>query len=157
MAVSVWLCLHYVSHSSSLYFNSSALFLNPSDSYHNEGIVNLKSSLGDCVAQILVCRDLTFDPFRHDQWPKLSDDSGHIQVPLSVCVCVCVFSSFLSSLTLWHSVFSAQMAGLLCEEEGPGADNVKYCGYCKHHYNKMVRWTTVEGVQNDVLAQNMAK
>lgn len=31
------------------------------------------------------------------------------------------------------------MAGLLCEEEGPGADNVKYCGYCKHHYNKMVR------------------
>lgn len=34
------------------------------------------------------------------------------------------------------------MAGLLCEEEGPGADNVKYCGYCKHHYNKMVRRTT---------------
>lgn len=36
-------------------------------------------------------------------------------------------------------VFSAQMAGLLCEEEGPEADNVKYCGYCKHHYNKMVK------------------
>ncbi|CAG06148.1 unnamed protein product, partial [Tetraodon nigroviridis] len=34
-------------------------------------------------------------------------------------------------------VTCAQMAGLLCEEEGPGADNVKYCGYCKHHYNKM--------------------
>jgi hypothetical protein len=31
------------------------------------------------------------------------------------------------------------MAGLLCEEEGPEADNVKYCGYCKHHYIKMVR------------------
>ncbi|XP_035767397.1 protein AF-17-like [Neolamprologus brichardi] len=30
-----------------------------------------------------------------------------------------------------------KMAGLLCEEEGPEADNVKYCGYCKHHYNKM--------------------
>lgn len=45
----------------------------------------------------------------------------------SVCVCVS------------PSVPSAQMAGLLCEEEGPGADNVKYCGYCKHHYNKMVR------------------
>ncbi|KAG2461097.1 AF17 protein, partial [Polypterus senegalus] len=32
---------------------------------------------------------------------------------------------------------SAQMAGLLCEEEGLEADNVKYCGYCKYHYNKM--------------------
>uniref|UniRef100_A0A8C6KTT9 MLLT6, PHD finger containing n=1 Tax=Nothobranchius furzeri TaxID=105023 RepID=A0A8C6KTT9_NOTFU len=36
-------------------------------------------------------------------------------------------------------VTCAQMAGLLCEEEGPEADNVKYCGYCKHHYNKMVK------------------
>ncbi|XP_035493316.2 protein AF-17 [Scophthalmus maximus] len=34
-------------------------------------------------------------------------------------------------------VTCAQMAGLLCEEEGPEADNVKYCGYCKHHYNKL--------------------
>ncbi|XP_047434793.1 protein AF-17-like isoform X2 [Mugil cephalus] len=34
-------------------------------------------------------------------------------------------------------VTCAQVAGLLCEEEGPEADNVKYCGYCKHHYNKM--------------------
>lgn len=50
----------------------------------------------------------------------------HISAP-RVCVCVSL------------PVPSAQMAGLLCEEEGPGADNVKYCGYCKHHYNKMVR------------------
>ncbi|XP_028830579.1 protein AF-17-like isoform X2 [Denticeps clupeoides] len=34
-------------------------------------------------------------------------------------------------------VTCAQMAGLLCEEEGPEADNVKYCGYCKYHYSKM--------------------
>ncbi|CAM9273330.1 unnamed protein product [Lampetra fluviatilis] len=34
-------------------------------------------------------------------------------------------------------VTCAQMAGLLCEEEGVGADNVKYCGYCKYHYSKM--------------------
>uniref|UniRef100_A0A3Q0T8N8 MLLT6, PHD finger containing n=1 Tax=Amphilophus citrinellus TaxID=61819 RepID=A0A3Q0T8N8_AMPCI len=39
-------------------------------------------------------------------------------------------------------VTCAQMAGLLCEEEGPEADNVKYCGYCKHHYNKMVKNAT---------------
>lgn len=34
--------------------------------------------------------------------------------------------------------FSAQMAGLLCEEEVLEVDNVKYCGYCKYHFNKMV-------------------
>ncbi|XP_066196242.1 protein AF-17, partial [Sylvia atricapilla] len=32
---------------------------------------------------------------------------------------------------------SAQMAGLLCEEEVLEVDNVKYCGYCKYHFNKM--------------------
>lgn len=30
------------------------------------------------------------------------------------------------------------MAGLLCEEEVLEVDNVKYCGYCKYHFNKMV-------------------
>lgn len=39
------------------------------------------------------------------------------------------------------------MAGLLCEEEGPGADNVKYCGYCKHHYNKMVSRRTTSAIE----------
>ncbi|XP_027554704.1 protein AF-17 isoform X4 [Neopelma chrysocephalum] len=29
------------------------------------------------------------------------------------------------------------MAGLLCEEEVLEVDNVKYCGYCKYHFNKM--------------------
>lgn len=29
--------------------------------------------------------------------------------------------------------------GLLCEEEGNGADNVQYCGYCKYHFSKLVR------------------
>lgn len=37
-------------------------------------------------------------------------------------------------------MFSAQMAGLLCEEEVLEVDNVKYCGYCKYHFNKMVRF-----------------
>uniref|UniRef100_A0A8C3SMT8 MLLT6, PHD finger containing n=1 Tax=Chelydra serpentina TaxID=8475 RepID=A0A8C3SMT8_CHESE len=35
-------------------------------------------------------------------------------------------------------VTCAQMAGLLCEEEVLEVDNVKYCGYCKYHFNKMV-------------------
>ncbi|KAH1174175.1 protein AF-17 isoform X1 [Mauremys mutica] len=34
-------------------------------------------------------------------------------------------------------VTCAQMAGLLCEEEVLEVDNVKYCGYCKYHFNKM--------------------
>uniref|UniRef100_A0A671MJ32 Protein AF-10-like n=1 Tax=Sinocyclocheilus anshuiensis TaxID=1608454 RepID=A0A671MJ32_9TELE len=36
-------------------------------------------------------------------------------------------------------VTCAQFAGLLCEEQGSDADNVKYCGYCKYHYSKLVR------------------
>ncbi|XP_074261036.1 protein AF-10 isoform X5 [Saimiri boliviensis] len=44
---------------------------------------------------------------------------------------------------LFYSLFrmivtiSAQFAGLLCEEEGNGADNVQYCGYCKYHFSKL--------------------
>uniref|UniRef100_A0A8C3Q7I3 MLLT10 histone lysine methyltransferase DOT1L cofactor n=1 Tax=Geospiza parvula TaxID=87175 RepID=A0A8C3Q7I3_GEOPR len=34
-------------------------------------------------------------------------------------------------------VTCAQFAGLLCEEEGSGADNVQYCGYCRYHFNKL--------------------
>ncbi|KTG46286.1 hypothetical protein cypCar_00025095 [Cyprinus carpio] len=36
-------------------------------------------------------------------------------------------------------VTCAQFAGLLCEEQGSDADNVKYCGYCKYHYSKLVK------------------
>uniref|UniRef100_A0A673G3R1 MLLT10 histone lysine methyltransferase DOT1L cofactor n=1 Tax=Sinocyclocheilus rhinocerous TaxID=307959 RepID=A0A673G3R1_9TELE len=37
-------------------------------------------------------------------------------------------------------VTCAQFAGLLCEEQGSDADNVKYCGYCKYHYSKLLYW-----------------
>lgn len=36
-------------------------------------------------------------------------------------------------------VTCAQSAGLLCEEAGNYMDNVKYCGYCQYHYQKIVR------------------
>uniref|UniRef100_A0A8D8YAF8 Protein AF-10 n=2 Tax=Cacopsylla melanoneura TaxID=428564 RepID=A0A8D8YAF8_9HEMI len=36
-------------------------------------------------------------------------------------------------------VTCAQTQGLLCEEAGNYLDNVKYCGYCSHHYSKLVR------------------
>ncbi|XP_049885478.1 protein AF-10 isoform X3 [Pectinophora gossypiella] len=35
-------------------------------------------------------------------------------------------------------VTCAQSLGLLCEEAGNYLDNVKYCGYCQHHYGKLV-------------------
>ncbi|XP_053206156.1 protein AF-17-like isoform X2 [Panonychus citri] len=34
-------------------------------------------------------------------------------------------------------VTCAQAAGLLCEEAGNFNDNVKYCGYCAYHYQKL--------------------
>lgn len=34
-------------------------------------------------------------------------------------------------------VTCAQGLGLLCEEAGNYLDNVKYCGYCQHHYGKL--------------------
>lgn len=44
------------------------------------------------------------------------------------------------------SLVSAQMAGLLCEEEVLEVDNVKYCGYCKYHFSKMVSFICQAGV-----------
>lgn len=38
----------------------------------------------------------------------------------------------------YFHVTCAQAAGLLCEEAGNYMDNVKYCGYCQHHYQKLV-------------------
>lgn len=37
-------------------------------------------------------------------------------------------------------VTCAQGLGLLCEEAGNYFDNVKYCGYCQHHYSKLVNY-----------------
>ncbi|GIZ03908.1 protein AF-10 [Caerostris extrusa] len=38
----------------------------------------------------------------------------------------------------YFHVTCAQAAGLLCEEAGNLTDNVKYCGYCHYHYQKLV-------------------
>ena len=41
-------------------------------------------------------------------------------------------------------VTCAQTLGLLCEEAGNYLDNVKYCGYCQHHYSKLKKGSNVK-------------
>ncbi|XP_074025329.1 coiled coil domain containing protein Alhambra isoform X7 [Leptinotarsa decemlineata] len=47
-------------------------------------------------------------------------------------------------------VTCAQGVGLLCEEAGNYLDNVKYCGYCQHHYSKLPK---VENTQSMITNQ----
>lgn len=47
-------------------------------------------------------------------------------------------------------VTCAQMHGLLCEEAGI-QDNVKYCGYCQHHYSKIVSVSPYAGIRQSLL------
>ncbi|XP_059621804.1 protein AF-10 [Phlebotomus argentipes] len=43
-------------------------------------------------------------------------------------------------------VTCAQTLGLLCEEAGNYLDNVKYCGYCQHHYSKLKKGGNVKPI-----------
>ncbi|XP_061185914.1 protein AF-10-like [Saccostrea echinata] len=43
-------------------------------------------------------------------------------------------------------VTCAQAQGLLCEEAGNYGDNVKYCGYCVHHYKKLKRDANIKQI-----------
>ncbi|XP_017770719.1 PREDICTED: protein AF-10 isoform X2 [Nicrophorus vespilloides] len=43
-------------------------------------------------------------------------------------------------------VTCAQSLGLLCEEAGNFLDNVKYCGYCQHHYGKLKKGGNVKTI-----------
>ncbi|KAK4878915.1 hypothetical protein RN001_007061 [Aquatica leii] len=43
-------------------------------------------------------------------------------------------------------VTCAQTLGLLCEEAGNYLDNVKYCGYCQHHYSKLKKGGNVKTI-----------
>ncbi|XP_043483958.1 protein AF-10 [Leptopilina heterotoma] len=43
-------------------------------------------------------------------------------------------------------VTCAQGLGLLCEEAGNYLDNVKYCGYCQHHYSKLKKGGNVKTI-----------
>ncbi|XP_050530410.1 zinc finger protein zfp-1-like [Daktulosphaira vitifoliae] len=43
-------------------------------------------------------------------------------------------------------VTCAQSIGLLCEEAGNYLDNVKYVGYCKHHYSKLKKSNNIKPI-----------
>uniref|UniRef100_T1IM21 PHD-type domain-containing protein n=1 Tax=Strigamia maritima TaxID=126957 RepID=T1IM21_STRMM len=43
-------------------------------------------------------------------------------------------------------VTCAQAAGLLCEEAGNYMDNVKYCGYCHYHYQKLKKGNSIKTI-----------
>lgn len=43
-------------------------------------------------------------------------------------------------------VTCAQGLGLLCEEAGNYLDNVKYCGYCQHHYSKLKKGINIKTI-----------
>ncbi|KAM6977332.1 protein AF-10 [Aplochiton taeniatus] len=53
-------------------------------------------------------------------------------------------------------VTCAQFAGLLCEEQGSDADNVKYCGYCKYHYSKLRR-SRGRGSRSQILSDSSSQ
>ncbi|CAH0578410.1 unnamed protein product [Chrysodeixis includens] len=51
-------------------------------------------------------------------------------------------------------VTCAQGLGLLCEEAGNYLDNVKYCGYCQHHYSKLPGRKSSSNAVHGVLGKN---
>lgn len=62
-----------------------------------------------------------------------------------MCYIHCIYSklSFVANILGCKQQFHvtcAQGLGLLCEEAGNYLDNVKYCGYCQHHYSKLVSY-----------------
>ncbi|KAM3865531.1 protein AF-17-like [Diretmus argenteus] len=87
-------------------------------------------------ANVLTMEPIVLQYVPHDRYIKtcyICEDHGRE----SKAACgACMTCNRQGCRQAFH-VTCAQMAGLLCEEEGPEADNVKYCGYCKHHYSKM--------------------
>ncbi|CAL8333369.1 unnamed protein product [Lota lota] len=94
-------------------------------------------------ANVLTMEPIVLQYVPHDRYIKtccICEDHGRE----SKAACgACMTCNRQGCRQAFH-VTCAQMAGLLCEEEGPEADNVKYCGYCKHHYSKMKKLRSSE-------------
>ncbi|XP_023680823.2 protein AF-17 isoform X1 [Paramormyrops kingsleyae] len=87
-------------------------------------------------ANVLTMEPIVLQYVPHERYNKtcyICDDHGRESKAASGA---CMTCNRQGCRQAFH-VTCAQMAGLLCEEEGPEADNVKYCGYCKYHFSKM--------------------
>ncbi|XP_022652736.1 protein AF-10-like isoform X1 [Varroa jacobsoni] len=76
---------------------------------------------------------------RYHKTCSLCTDSGHAN--LGACM-----QCNKSGCKQYFHVTCAQAAGLLCEEAGNYMDNVKYCGYCQHHYQKLKKDSNIKTI-----------
>ncbi|KAG5880655.1 hypothetical protein JTB14_022819 [Gonioctena quinquepunctata] len=65
--------------------------------------------------------------------------------PANAAVGACMQCNKAGCRQQFH-VTCAQGLGLLCEEAGNYLDNVKYCGYCQHHYSKLKKGGNVKTI-----------
>ncbi|XP_028131273.1 protein AF-10 isoform X2 [Diabrotica virgifera virgifera] len=65
--------------------------------------------------------------------------------PSNAAVGACMQCNKVGCKQQFH-VTCAQGLGLLCEEAGNYLDNVKYCGYCQHHYSKLKKGGNVKTI-----------
>ncbi|OCT62122.1 hypothetical protein XELAEV_18043206mg [Xenopus laevis] len=89
-------------------------------------------------ANVLTMEPIVLQYVPHDRYSKtcyICEDQGRESRAASGA---CMTCNKHGCRQAFH-VTCAQMAGLLCEEEAQEVDNVKYIGYCKYHFNKMVR------------------
>ncbi|XP_023680825.2 protein AF-17 isoform X2 [Paramormyrops kingsleyae] len=95
-------------------------------------------------ANVLTMEPIVLQYVPHERYNKtcyICDDHGRESKAASGA---CMTCNRQGCRQAFH-VTCAQMAGLLCEEEGPEADNVKYCGYCKYHFSKMKKMRPAAG------------
>ncbi|XP_028968229.1 protein AF-10-like [Galendromus occidentalis] len=76
---------------------------------------------------------------RYHKSCSLCSDSGHASLG------ACMQCNKAGCKQYFH-VTCAQASGLLCEEAGNYMDNVKYCGYCQHHYQKLKKDSNIKTI-----------